>query len=385
MHLARHLVEMGHEVTLLCETSDLAIPNVRTLLHRAVGSQPSGQTAVDYQLRVGIRAAEAMEGIRQRQGAPDVIIGHVGWGSLLFSKDVFPSTPALGYCEFYYRAAGADVGFDARAPVRFDDVIRLKARNFAQDSTLLGLDAGISPTQWQRAGYPQALAQRIAVVHDGIDTAFCRPDGDATFVLPDGRVLKPGDPVVTYAARNLEPYRGFPQFMHAAARLSRQDSRVMFVVAGADGAAYGPNPSDGRSWRQTLLDETGIDPSRIVFVGSLPHAELIRLFQVSAAHVYLTFPFVLSWSMLEAMASGVLLIGSATPPVEEFVTDGVNGFLTPFFDVDLLVERLAVALTAGSKLTPLRVAARETTLARANLAACLRHQSHLLGKLLRTG
>jgi glycosyltransferase involved in cell wall biosynthesis len=381
VHLAAHLAQQGHGVTLLSETTDREVPGVRVITHRPAGRN-AGRTAVDYQVQVATRAAEAMERMKRQGEVPDVIYGHVGWGSLLFARDIFPSTPMVGYCEFYYRPKGADVGFDPAQPVTIDDVIRLKVRNFAQVSTMLGIEAGVSPTKWQRTGYPEAIARRIAVIHEGIDTAFCCPDETARFTLPDGRVVRRGDRVVTFAARDLEPYRGFPQFMRAAALLARRDPKVTFVVAGGDGASYGALPENGRSWREVMLAETGIDPKRIHFVGTLAHRDLIRLFQVSAAHVYLTYPFVLSWSMLEAMASGALLIGSDTPPVREFLSHGRNGLMVPFFDTEALAETIAEALREESALQPLRAAARQTILNRAALAECLKLQAGLVGRMI---
>lgn len=382
LHLARHLAGLGWEATLLCESADAVPPGVRLVTHRPVrGRAEEGASSADYQLRVGTEVADQMERIRRREGAPDVILGHGGWGSLLFARDIFPETPVAAYCEFFYRAEGADMGFDPSRPVDFQDLRRLKGRNFAQVTTLLGVDTAISPTNWQRSLYPLELRSRISVVHDGIDLAFCRPDDQATFALPGGRVLRAGDRVVTFAARDLEPYRGFPEFMRAAAALARRDPDVTFVVAGADGTSYGTPHESGRPWREVLMAQLRIDPSRIHFVGTLPHADLIRLFQVSAAHVYLTYPFVLSWSALEAMACGALLIGSATAPVTEFVEHRRNGLLVPFFDTDALAATLSAALARPEALKPLRAAARETVRRKAELSRCLAEQTEMLTTL----
>jgi len=381
-HLAGELARQGHDVTLLCETSDLDIAGVRVIKHAPVGST-EGQTSVDYQIRVGTKAAQALDIMRRKGDIPDIIVGHVGWGSLLFAKDIFPTTPMLGYCEFYYRARGADVGFDKSDAVTIEDIVRVKSRNFAQLATIPEIDAGISPTSWQRDGYPGAIARQIGVIHEGIDTQACAPDPSATIVLPNGRKLTAGDPVVTFAARDLEPYRGFHQFMRAAAILADRDPRVIFVVAGGHGASYGSMPAGGRTWRDVMMEETGLDPSRIHFLGTVPHAYLIRMFQVSAAHVYLTYPFVLSWSMLEAMSAGVLLVASNTAPVSEFVTNGNNGLLVPFFDPALLASALAEAI-ANDKHRSLRDAARRTVIERVELRAMLKRQIRLLDRLMTT-
>ncbi|WP_181704528.1 glycosyltransferase [Chthonobacter rhizosphaerae] len=386
LHWASRLAARGDDVTLLCETADQPLPGVRVVTHApeppsGPGARASG-AAVDYHLRLGERVAAAMDALARRTGAPDVVVGHGGWGSLLFAKDVLPSTPVLGYCEFFYRASGADVGFDPADVVTMKDRQRLSARNLAQTSTLASVDAGLSPTRWQRALYPAEFQGKIGVCHDGIDTARCRPDPGARFTLPDGRVLDRSQPVITFTARDLEPYRGFPQFLRAAARVAARHPSATFVVVGGDGVSYGRPAPDGRSWRAVMMEETGLDPARVHFLGRIPYGDLIRLFQVTTAHVYLTYPFVLSWSMLEAMACGALVVGSATPPVREYVADGRNGLLTDFFDADALADRLADVLARPAAFDPLRAAARQTVLSRADLDQCLARLTGGIEKLV---
>lgn len=388
LHLAPRLASDGWEVTLICETCERALPGVRTIRHRAEPAplrraNPTPHLATPEQhVRIGYRVAETLEALARLDGAPELIMGHSGWGGLIFAKDVLPHTPLIGYCEYYHRAEGGDAGFDPDDTVTLDDRQRLRLRNSAQLLTLDAMDGGISPTSWQKSRYPAAYQPRIAQCHDGIDLRTFHPESRARFRLPDGRTLSPGDPVVTYAARDLEPYRGFPQFLRAAARVARAHPDALFVVAGGDGVSYGRPPSDGRTWRDVMMAETGLDPARIVFLGSIPHAALLRLFQVSAAHVYLTYPFVLSWSVLEAMACGAVVIGSATPPVEEVIRDGENGLLAPFFDEGALADRIAEALGGGPHLAALRTQARRTIVERYNLERCLARQEALIGSLV---
>lgn len=354
------LVAQGDEVTLICERPAPAQPGLRQLAYAVgeVSTQHPALAATDYHLRTG----EAVAGLMASLAAsdpPDVVIGHTGWGGLLFARDALPDAALLGYCEYYYRSSGSDLDFGATAPISQAERQRIRMRNAAQLLALDTLDAAYAPTQWQRRQYPDAYRRRIGVCHDGIDTAFCRPDPQARFTLPDGRVLAPGSPVVTFVARDLDPYRGYPQFMRAAALLAERDPELILVAVGGDGAGYGRPREDGRLWREAMLLETGL-ADRIVHIPWLPHDELVRLFQVSAAHVYLTVPFVLSWSLLEAMACGCLVIGSDTPPVREVIRDGVNGLLVPFDDPWLLARRIEEAVRHGHATAPLRRAARET-------------------------
>ncbi len=395
-HLAPFLAERGWTVTLVCETVAARVPGVAVVRHRVEPPARSGDrfarhlATTEQHVRIGHRVAEALGNLARRDGPPDLVVGHLGWGGLLFAKDVLPTTPVLGYCEYFYRAEGGDVGHDPAEPVGEDDRRRLRLLNATQLLALDAADGGISPTHWQRSRFPAPYRRRIAVCHEGIDVERIRPDPTARFVLPDGRRLKPGDPVVTYAARDLEPYRGFPQFMRALADVLRRRPRAIAVIAGGDGVSYGRPPPDGGGWREAMLGElaaegTPLDPDRVIFLGHVPHARLIRLFQVSAAHVYLTVPFVLSWSMLEAMAAGALVIGSATAPVTEVIADGHNGLLAPFFDRAALADRIVEALDGGPGPASLRAAARRTVVERYALDRCLARQASLIDEVLGAG
>src|SRR6478735_9712190 len=272
-----------------------------------------------------------------RNERPDVIIGHTGWGGLLFAKDALPATPVIGYCEYYYNDRDSDVDFEPADEATDAERMRLRMRNAAQLLTLQAIDAAYTPTRWQHRQYPASIRDRIAICHDGIDTQLCRPNAEASFTLPDGEVIRAGDEIVTFAARDLDPYRGYPQFMRAAALVAQARPDARFIVVGGDGAGYGRPRPDGQLWRDAMLQETRLG-ERLVHISWLAHQELRRLFQVSAVHVYLTVPFVLSWSLLEAMACGCLVVGSDTDPVKEVIRDGVNGLLTPFHDAALLAE-----------------------------------------------
>lgn len=335
-------------------------PGLRQLTYTVgdASTQHPALAATDYHLRTG----EAVAGLMASLAAsdpPDVVIGHTGWGGLLFARDALPDAALLGYCEYYYRSTGSDLDFGAVAPIPQAERQRIRMRNAAQLLALDTLDAAYAPTQWQRQQYPAAYRQRIAVCHDGIDTTLCRPDPQASFTLPDGRELVAGAPVVTFAARDLDPYRGYPQFMRAAALVAERHPDAIFIAVGGDGAGYGRPREDGQLWREAMLAETGL-ADRIVHIPWLAYGDLIRLFQVSAAHVYLTVPFVLSWSLLEAMACGCLVVGSDTPPVKEVIRDGVNGLLAPFDAPALLAQRIGEALRHTPLTAPLRRAARET-------------------------
>lgn len=386
-YLAAHLARRGARVTILTEEPDGPIAGVRFLNHGRVPTPPADRrfshlAVADRYVQHGYRVAQALDRLHRADGAPDLVVGHIGWGGLLFVKDVLPRTPALAYCEYYFNSRGGDLGFDPSNPVTVAELGRARLRNMVQRATLDAVEAGFSPTAWQKSRYPGPLQHRIAVSHEGIDTDFCRPDDRARLTLPDGRTIAAGEPVVTYAARSLEPYRGFPQFMRAAAKIAARRKDVTFIVAGGDDVSYGRPPAGGGTWRATMLAETGIDPRRVVFLGTVDHASLVRLFQVSAAHVYLTVPFVLSWSVLEAMACGAPIVGSRTAPVEEVIADGRNGILTDFFDTDRLAARILAAVDRPEAMRPVRQAARATIERRYRRSDCLTRQVTVLGQVM---
>ena len=216
------------------------------------------------------------------------------------------------------------------------------------------------------------------MIHDGIDVDGNRPDPKAKFVLPEGGEVTAEDEVLTFVSRNLEPYRGFHVFMRALPRILEARPEATVVIVGGDEVSYGGRPKAGGTWRETMLDEIGPLPERVVFTGRIPYAQFRALMQVTSAHVYLTYPFVLSWSMLEAMAAGAMVIGSATPPVEEVIEDGRNGWLVPFFDIEALADRTSEALARRHDLGELRKAARETVVERYALADCLSRQMAMI-------
>jgi len=296
---------------------------------------------------------------------PDVILAHPGWGETLNAKDVFPNARLVHFCEWFYNAPGegngldpnwqaADIGFDPEFPVTFDDRARIRAWNALHLLNLENCDAAISPTHWQKAQHPKAYQSKITVAHEGIDADKLGPNPRAGIKLPNGTVLRAGDPVITYVARNLEPYRGFHQFMRALPAIQREHKTAHTVIVGGDGVSYGRKPEGAKHWREKMLWEVGskLDPTRTHFLGKVPYEGYKRILQVSAAHVYLTYPFVLSWSMLEAMATGCLVIGSDTAPVREMLKHGINGKLVNAFDMQSIVGTAADALHMPTKAVP---------------------------------
>jgi glycosyltransferase involved in cell wall biosynthesis len=290
----------------------------------------------------GLAVAAKLRELAGSGFVPDIAIAHLGWGEALYFKDVFPDTPLLGFCEFYHHARGVDADFDPEFPLGHNDTFRIRTMNAAKLVQLTGMDLGVSPTLFQRSLFPAEFRRKITVIHEGVDTSLIRPRPDASYRLSDGTVLRRGEPVVTYATRNLEPYRGFHVFARAAAELCRRRQDCRIVIAGADEVSYSAVPSRG-TYRQRMLREVDLDPRRVHFVGRLAFEEYVALLQVSAVHVYLTVPFVLSWSLLEAMSAGCVIVASDTAPVREVLRHEENALLVDFFShrgIAAMVERV---------------------------------------------
>jgi glycosyltransferase involved in cell wall biosynthesis len=257
------------------------------------------------------------------------------------------------------------VGFDPEfSREGFDPVMTAQARAAHLGQSLLHADAALAPTKWQASTYPPALQPMIKVIFDGVNTATMVPNPQASITLPDGPTLRWGDEVLTFVNRNLEPYRGYHSFMRALPDVMAARPQAQVVIVGGDDVSYGAAAPKGQTWKQIFLDEVRgrLDMSRVHFIGKVPYPQFVALMQISRAHAYLTYPFVLSWSMLEAMSAGAYVIGSRSAPVEELITDGVNGKLVDFFDIKGWSAALIEALAEPERFMSLRAAARQTIL-----------------------
>ncbi|AGT09249.1 glycosyltransferase [Paracoccus aminophilus] len=364
LHLAPALAERGHDVIGLTDEKNQRSSRVQVMRYKSpapVEIKGLGRTYSEYAER-GWLAARGARALRERHGyIPDVIFGHSGWGETLFLREVWPEAKLLVYAELLYNTSGHDVGFDREiSAATLESRVTTVARSAHLIQGLLQADAGLSPTEYQASTFPPELRQKITVIHDGIDTTLVRPDPEASLTLPNGQVLRAGDEVISYVSRSLEPYRGFHRFMRALPEVMRARPEAQVVLIGGDGVSYGGKPSDADSWKAKLLAELDgqLDLSRIHFLGRVAYQTYLSLIQVTRVHCYLTMPFVLSWSLTEAMSAGCYIVASDTAPVRELITDGVNGRLVGYFDQPALEQALIQALSGDPNEDRLRAAAR---------------------------
>ncbi|MGF6284832.1 glycosyltransferase involved in cell wall biosynthesis [Pseudomonas sp. BT76 TE3572] len=335
-------------VTAIGRNTAPGVPGIKLFRYRPIRKKPDHVHPYLHKYEEAIldgqQVLRVLSKLKREGYCPDVILAHPGWGETLFVKDVYPDTPLIHLCEYYYHSKGADMGFDPEFPCAVDASSRLRLLNSMHLLNLEQCDVGISPTHWQRSLFPPNYHSKIHVIHEGVPLQSPEPVPVASVKLPSGHVIKAGQSIVTYVARNLEPYRGFHSFMRAIPYIQAQCPDAQIVIVGGDGVSYGRMPVGHKNWRSKMVAELKVDLSRVHFTGKLPYETYRAILRVSVVHVYLTYPFVLSWSLLEAMASGCVVIGSDTAPVKEVIVDGVNGLLVDFFDSESIAGKVCNVL-----------------------------------------
>ena len=358
------------EIVFLTERKEGELPGVRKVYF-----EPSRElhpqthpclSSVETAVLQGQSVYRAAAQLKKQGFVPDLILGHSGWGSTLYMRDLFPQAALIGYFEWFYRSHGADLNFDPADQLNLMGELRVRSLNVPFLMDLAACDGGICPTKWQHQQFPAEFQSKIWVCHDGVQTERCIPNPGKKISFPDlGIELTGQQEVVTYVGRGMETYRGFPQFMQAMALVQKRRPNCHVVIVGAERIAYGgKKPAGYASYKEWAKQEVDMDWSRVHFTGLLQRYRYLEVLQASSVHVYLTFPFVLSWSMLEAMSAGCLLVASDTPPVQEIIADGQNGLLVDFFDVKAIADRTEEALARQNDFAGVRIAARQTALDR---------------------
>ena len=393
-HLApTFAADPGNQVAALTmrKNPPAAWPGVRLVSYQAGrGSTPNVHPWVsDFETKT-IRAEAAFRAalaLRESGFTPDVIVAHPGWGESLFLKDVWPHATLGIYCEFFYHAQGADVGFDPEFPAQDPgEVCRLRLKNLNNLLHFEIVDAAISPTHWQASTFPEPFRSKITVVHDGIDCDAIAPNPAVSLTLNGNLELTRDDEIITFVSRNLEPYRGYHVFMRALPEILRRRPRARVLIIGGDDVSYGARPPKEQKWKDIFLAEVKdqLDMSRVHFMGTIPYEHFIPVMQLSTVHVYLTYPFVLSWSLLEAMSIGCAIVASDTQPLHGVIEDGDTGQLVDFFDVSGWADQVCALLEHPAQRA--RLGANARAFARANYdlkTVCLPRQLKWVRELAR--
>lgn len=327
-------------------------------------------------------ASKIVQQLKNEGFKPDIIYGFNFWGLAMFIKDIFPDVPLISYCEWFYNAKNSDVDFNGQE-VNDNFKMLLRCNNAHMLVDLYSCDACISPTEWQKNQFPKEFHNKFKVIHDGVDTELCKPDKNAKFIIKDKNLeLSSTDEVITYGTRGMEPYRGFPQFMKAAEKILKDRPNAHIIIAGSDKAYYSPSPEEG-TYKDIMLKELDLDLNRIHFVGIISFVDYIHLLQISSVHVYSTYPYILSWSILNAMAIGCCLVASNTAPVVEVIKDNYNGLLFDFYNVEQLVEKIEYALNNKVEMQKIRENARQTIIDNYEIRKALPKQLEYIVSLMR--
>jgi glycosyltransferase involved in cell wall biosynthesis len=393
-HIAEHLGRVpGNRIVFATRTEreEWTIPGVTKALFAPAGEPSKTHPlagGMDEAVRNGAGLLKLCIGLKRQGFVPDVILGHSGWGQTMFLRDAYPDTPFIGYFEWYYGADSPETAFDGRARTEAEKAA-IRLRNTAILHDLVSCRAGVTPTAWQRSQFPAEFRPKLVQAHDGINTVYFSPAGDGP--LPPDRLDLPGvdltgaTELVTYCSRGLEPYRGFPQFYESLPAILDARPGCHVLIVGEDRVCYSPRLPEGQTYKGIMREKVAVDESRVHFTGPLPYGWYKRVLQASSAHVYLTWPFVLSWSFLEAMSCGCLVVGSDTEPVREVLRHGDNGLLTDFRSPARIAATVVEALRLGPEAAPLRASARQTILDRYCLSKCLPTHLSLLARAAKEG
>jgi len=389
-HLIPRLQHRGDEISAITPNRPNAQMPEGVACHTYQVRRGNGQgthpLAIETESKVlrGEAVTAIADRLRSRGYHPNIILAHPGWGEALFLADIWPKVPQLHYVEFAYRAKGGDTDFSDRyaLPKTWQELARGRMKNANVLLNLQSMAWGVTPTDFQYSTIPEWAQAKTSVIHDGIDTRWACPDPQASLQLSSGVSFNAADELITFVNRTFEPYRGIHVLLEALPAVLKARPRAQVLLIGQDTpkVSYGAHRTDGRGWLTALREELGdaIDWSRIHALGKVAHDALRQIFRISSAHVYLTYPFVMSWSLLEAMSCGALVIGSATAPVEEVIDHGRNGLLVPFNNTDQLAKQLIEVLSKPENYAPLRKEARRTVTDHFELSDCLRRQIALI-------
>jgi glycosyltransferase involved in cell wall biosynthesis len=360
-HIASYLVDKsGCRVTFVSRSAPGVVAGIEKIQYLLAGGATMDTNFCSRPFENAVWNCDAVyRALKARPDLhPDMIVGHSGFGSTLFLRELYPNVPEVNLFEYFYNpdSPDGDMNFRHDLDTVVEDMHRQRAR-CRNAMTLLDLNhctAAYTPTRFQHSLFPREYASKLQVVHSGVDRGvFYSDDGRARPNPPlagmrriAGISLPTTTRIVSYASRGFESIRGFDLFLRSAKLLMQRYPDVLFFVVGSDraGTSDYENIGEHKSFKEWALAQEEYDLTRFVFTGQLRPSDAAELFRATDLHIYLTVPYVLSGSMLEAMSCGAVVLGSSTAPVREVIADGQNGILVDFFDIESIASKAAAVL-----------------------------------------
>ncbi len=364
-HIANYLIKnQGFQCSFVCELPPGNFDGIQRVQYRLDGGATK---TVHHCSRTFENATWHSHAIYEAMKAhpkiqPDLVVGHSGFGSTIFLEELY-DCPIINYFEYFYRGHNSDLDFRHEYPAKELDVLRSHTRNAMILLDLQTCTTGYIPTDWQRSLFPEEYQYKLETIFDGIDTNVWYRRKSVPRLIGN-REIPQNTRIVTYVSRGFESMRGFDIFMKIAKRICDSRPDVLFVCTGSDRVCYGGdlNRIKEKTFREHVLNHDNYDLDRFIFTGRVPPRQLANILSLSDLHIYLTVPFVLSWSMMNAMACGCTVLASDTAPVRDVIQHEQNGLLAEFYDIDRFTEFALNVLKDPAVYRPLGAAGTETIL-----------------------
>lgn len=367
-------------------------PNMQLFGYEVPDKKPQGISPRLNKFATHVHKADALAALCLRQKEqgldPDVILVHPGWGEGLYLQELFPKAKIISYFEFFYSTTENNIFFDPEMNASFSHQLTFRMLNFESLMALQNSDVGVCPTTWQASTFPEAQRQMIKVIHDGVDTQIVKPQTKVNLEYISLNKVKSSftkdDEIITFSVRNLEPSRGFHRFMRLLPKMQALRPNAKIIIIGGEEVSYTFPHASGKTWKQLMIEEVQVqaDWSCVFFLGKIPYQNLLEIFSITSLHLYWTVPFVLSWSMLEAMACEAPILASRTPPVEEFIEEGDNGYMFDFFSDEEFLERFEMLMADDALRAKLGKQARQFIVENYDLhSVCLPKHVELIEQL----
>ena len=380
--LAPAWLASGHQVTAIGSTS--AAPT---------GHQWHGLQYLQYRfeekpshLERGSAVAKLVQQLIEQDHPPDLVMSHSAWGESLCLRRVCRDVPWISYPELWGNPRSLGFGFDQSLDGLTPEATRFSSANLITELALLQSSASVVASRSQLLSFPKSLQHRLTLQPEGVDLQRIKPDASACLTIPKmGLEFRAGQPLVTFISRHLEPLRGLRQMLMAWPLVSQTIPEAQLLLVGGKGQGYSLQRPKGQNHLEDALNNLPDTTNRrtIHCLGRLPYEEMLTLLQCSACHVALSYPYTLSWSVLEALSCGVPVISNPDSPISVELGDDANKALAlvPFDDIASLSLKTIELLQHPQRARAMGAAGRSWIEQNASLEQALKGYEQLFRKL----